>query len=204
MEKGIPGISKLAEVGVGLLPQENVEVFTELEGSLVEVLSRRRPALLLTDRRLIRFTEGEHRVDAISVRVEDIDSIEVRRTSRDRQWVGVGLVFVAGGALLGSLSMLLLTSPISPLLMAVALTLIGIVFLLTYVGGATGQVTAKAGAKEIRCKVSPRTPDASARIARRVTELKLGLEEDGTGGKLEGSPTVNDKDARETTPSQVV
>ena len=83
----------------------------------------------------------------------------------------------------------LLASSISPLLMAVAMTLIGIVCLLTYVGGAAGQVTARVGSKEIRCKVSPGTPDASARITRRVTELRLGLEEAGTGRKLERSLT---------------
>ena len=102
-----------------------------------------------------------------------MDSIEVNRTDKNRQWVWVGLVFIAGGVLLGLLSVLLMTSPLSPLLMAVSLALIGIVFILTYVGGLTGRVTIRAGLQDIKCRMKPKALNDMAVFVERFYEMKL-------------------------------
>ena len=119
----------LRRIGVRLLPDERLKIGVELEDGLTEDLEQRHATLLLTNKRLIRYSAGGHRNNVVSVGVSDVDSIEVRRTERNRQWVWVGLVFIGGGLTLALLSMLSLSSPLSPFLMALSLTLIGVVFL---------------------------------------------------------------------------
>ena len=106
--------------------------------------------------------------------VPEIDSIEVNRTEKNRQWVWVSMVFVAGGVLLGLLSFILFSSLLSPLLMALSLALIGVVFYLTYAGGSSGEVIMRAGMKDIKCKMQSKALDDMAKFVQRIYELKLG------------------------------
>ena len=46
---------------------------------------------------------------------------------------------------MGLLTLFVMSSALSPLLMAISLTLIGIVFVLTFVGGMMGEVIVRAG-----------------------------------------------------------
>ena len=57
--------------------------------------------------------------------------------------------------------------------MALSLAPIGVVFVLTYVGGRTGQIVVTAGQKEIKCRVGPGALDDMAALVRRFHELKL-------------------------------
>ena len=167
----------LTQVGIKLLPEEKLEVAVELEDGVTEDLEQGRATVLLTNRRLIRYSAGGHTNSVVSVGLADVDSIAVNRRERNLQWVRVGTVFIAGGMSLGLLSLLLLASPISPLLMAVSLTLIGIVFMLTYVGGRTGEVIVSAGLNEIKCKMKPRALEDMVIFVQRFYELKLGSAE---------------------------
>ena len=54
---------------------------------------------------MIRYAAGGHRIDTISVALEDVQAVEVKRGERNRQWVFAGLVFIGGGFLLGLLSL---------------------------------------------------------------------------------------------------
>ncbi len=166
--------STLQRVGIRLLPGEKLEVAVELEGGLTQQLEQQHATLLLTNKRLVRYTAEGHRNNVVSVGLSDVDSIEVNRTDKNRQWVWVGLVFIAGGVLLGLLSVLLMASPLSPLLMAVSLALIGIVFILTYVGGLTGRVTIRAGLQDIKCRMKPKALSDMAVFVERFYEMKLG------------------------------
>ena len=67
----------------------------------------------------------------------------------------------------------------SPLLMAISLALIGIVFILTYVGGLTGRVTIRAGLQDIKCRMKPKALNDMAVFVERFYEMKLGSSEDG-------------------------
>lgn len=146
----------------------------ELRGGLTEELEQSHATLLLTNKRLIRYSGAWHKANVISVALDDIDSIEVNRTEKNRQWVWVSLVFVAGGALLGMLSLFLFSSQLSPLLMALSLALIGVVFYLTYAGGSSGEVIMRAGMKDIKCKMESKALDDMAKFVQRIYELKLG------------------------------
>ena len=173
MDEEILNSSTLQRVGIRLLPGERLEVAVELEGGLTQQLEQQHATLLLTNKRLVRYTAEGHRNNVVSVGLSDVDSIEVNRTDKNRQWVWVGLVFIAGGVLLGLLSVLLMTSPLSPLLMAVSLALIGIVFILTYVGGLTGRVTIRAGLQDIKCRMKPKALNDMAVFVERFYEMKL-------------------------------
>lgn len=164
----------LKQVGIRLLPGENLEVAVELQGGLTEELEQSHATLLLTNRRLIRYSGAWHKANVVSVALDDIDSVEVNRTEKNRQWVWVSMVFVAGGALLGLLSLLMFSAPLSPLLMALSLVLIGVVFYLTYAGGSSGEVIIRAGIKDIKCKMKSKALDDMAKFVQRVYELKLG------------------------------
>ena len=164
----------LNQVGIRLLPEESVETAMELEGGIPENLEKRRTTFVLTNKRLIRYSVGGQTLDVVSTCIGEGDTIEVKRTARTGQWVSVGLVFIAGGLLLGLMSLMYLSSPISPLLMAVSLTLIGIVFMLTYLGGMTGQIIVRAGVKEIKCRMNPHALDEMSVFVQRFHELKLG------------------------------
>ena len=171
----------LRRIGVRLLPDERLEIGVELEDGLTEDLEQRHATLLLTNKRLIRYSAGGHRNNVVSVGVGDVDSIEVRRTERNRQWVWVGLVFIGGGLTLALLSVLFLSSPLSPLLMALSLTLIGVVFLLTFYGGLTGEVMVKAGLSNIKCRMKPKALEDMALFVERFYELKLGYSGNAPG-----------------------
>lgn len=165
----------LRRVGINLLPGEELDAAVELESGMTEELEPSHATLLLTSRRLIRYSTGRHYVDTISVALDDVDSVEVKRRERNRQWVFVGLVFIGGGFLLGMLSLFWLATMISPLLMAVSLTLIGIVFLLTYVGGIRGEVIITAGVTRLRCRMKPKALDDMVIFLERFYELRLGV-----------------------------
>lgn len=164
----------LKQVGIRLLPGENLEVAVELQAGLTEELEQSHATLLLTNKRLIRYSGAWHKANVVSVALDDIDSVEVNRTEKNRQWVWVSMVFVAGGALLGLLSLFLFSSPLSPLLMAMSLALIGVVFYLTYAGGSSGEVIIRVGMKDIKCKMQSKALDDMAKFVQRVYELKLG------------------------------
>ena len=164
----------LKQVGIRLLPGENLEVAVELQAGLTEELEQSHATLLLTNKRLIRYSGAWHKANVVSVALDDIDSVEVNRTEKNRQWVWVSMVFIAGGALLGLLSLFLFSSPLSPLLMAMSLALIGVVFYLTYAGGSSGEVIIRVGMKDIKCKMQSKALDDMAKFVQRVYELKLG------------------------------
>ena len=130
----------LRRVGINLLPGEELDVAVELETGLTDELEPGHEELLLTTRRLIRYSTGGHYVDTLSIVLEDVHSVRVKRGVRNRQWVFVGLVLIRGGFLLGMLSLFRLATLISPLLMAVSLSSIGLVFLLTCVRDIGGKV----------------------------------------------------------------
>lgn len=164
----------LKQVGIRLLPDEKVNVAVELEDGLTEELEQRRATLLLTNKRLIRYSAAGHRTNVISAALEDVQTIEVNQADQNRQWILAGLVFIAGGLLLGILSLVFIPSTFSPLLMALALVLIGIVFILTYVGGVRGEVIIRAGTKEIKSKMAAKALDDMAVLVQRFYEMKLG------------------------------
>ena len=163
----------LKRVGIRLLAGEELDAAVELEGGLTEVLEPAHATLLLTNRRLIRYSTGGHRVDTVSVGLDDVHVVEVKRAERNQQWVYVGLVFVGGGLLLGLLAIFWMGAMVSPLLMAVSLSLIGIVFLLTYAGGIRGQVVISAGAERIKCRMKTKALDDMVVFLERFYELKL-------------------------------
>ena len=163
----------LKRVGIRLLPGEELDAAVELEGGLTEVLEPAHATLLLTNRRLIRYSTGGHRVDTVSVGLDDVHAVEVRRAERNQQWVYVGLVFIGGGLLLALLAIFWLGTMLSPLLMAISLSLIGIVFLLTYAGGIRGQVVISAGAERIKCRMKTKALNDMVVFLERFYELKL-------------------------------
>ena len=180
MDRTDLNISILNQVGVTLLPSEELGVAVELESGLTQNLEHRHATSLLTNKRLMRYSSGGQMVNVISVGLDDVSSIEVNRSDRRRQWIAVGFVFIGGGLLLALLSLLLFASPLSPLLMAVSLSLIGIVFLLTYVGERMGSVIIRAGNKEIKCKMCRQALDDMAVFVHRYYQLKLGTQEDAS------------------------
>ena len=195
----------LKQVGIRLLPGENLEVAVELQGGLTEELEQSHATLLLTNRRLIRYSGAWHKANVVSVALDDIDSVEVNRTEKNRQWVWVSMVFVAGGALLGLLSLLLFSSTLSPLLMALSLALIGVVFYLTYAGGSSGEVIIRAGMKDIKCKMQSKALDDMAKFVQRVYELKLGYssEADDMLGYLDSASKENPGEGEHDDPDEV-
>ena len=170
---GMSNQAALKRVGIRLLPGEELDAAVELERGLTEVLEPAHATLLLTNRRLIRYTTGGHRVDTISVGLDDVQAVEVKRAERNQQWIYVGLVFIGGGLLLALLAIFWLGTMVSPLLMAVSLSLIGIVFLLTYAGGIRGQVVISTGAERIKCKMRTKALDDMVVFLERFYELKL-------------------------------
>ena len=164
----------LKQVGIRLLPDEKLEIAVELEGGLTEELEQSRSTLILTNRRLIRYSTAGHKTNVVSAAIEDADSIEINMRERNRQWVWVSSMFIVGGFLLGLLSLIFLSSPLSPMLMALSLILIGVVFFLTYAGGLTGQVIIRAGMKDIKCRMIPKALDDMGIFVQRFYELKLG------------------------------
>jgi hypothetical protein len=164
----------LHEVGLRLLPDENVVVAVELEGGLTEELEQSEATLLLTNRRLVRYYAAGHKASVISTVLDDIDSVEVVRSRRNKQWMWVGMVFVGGGILLGIVSLMLAWPTLSPLLMALSLVLIGVVFGIAYRSGMAGEVIVRAGVKDIRCKMGPKALNDMATFLEKYYELKLG------------------------------
>jgi hypothetical protein len=163
----------LNQVGIRLLPDENVSVAVELEGGLTEEIEQSQATLLLTNKRLIRYSSAGHRTNVVSAALDDIDSIEVVRSEKNPQWMRVGFLFIAGGILLSLVSLMIFSSQWSPFLMALALTLIGVVFLIAYVSGMSGEVIVRAGMKEIKCRMGHKALDDMTLFLQRFYEFKL-------------------------------
>ena len=195
MENDIHNSLTLNQVGVRLLPDEHLEVAVELERGLTEELEQSRPTLLLTNKRLMRYSAGGHRTQVFSVGLEDVGSIEVNRSEKNSQWIWVGLVFITGGIVLGLVTLFVMSMAVSPLLMAISLTLIGIVFVLTFIGGMMGEVIIRAGLKDIKCKMRPKALDDMAVFVQRYYELKLGYvaHSFGLGGLTQASEEVESR-----------
>lgn len=174
-QRYLSNTAALRRVGINLLPGEELDAAVELETGLTDELEPSHEELLLTTRRLIRYSTGGHYVDTLSIVLEDVHSVEVKRRERNRQWVFVGLVFIGGGFLLGMLSLFLLATLISPLFMAVSLSLIGLVFLLTYIGGIRGEVIVTAGSTRLKCRMKPKAFDDMVIFLERFYELRLGV-----------------------------
>ena len=174
-QRYLSNTAALRRVGINLLPGEELDAAVELETGLTDELEPGHEELLLTTRRLIRYSTGGHYVDTLSIVLEDVHSVEVKRRERNRQWVFVGLVFIGGGFLLGMLSLFLLATLISPLFMAVSLSLIGLVFLLTYIGGIRGEVIVTAGSTRLKCRMKPKALDNMVIFLERFYELRLGV-----------------------------
>ena len=102
-------------MGLRCTPEEKLGVAVELEGGLTDELENRHATLLLTNKRLIRYSASGHKTNVVSTALSDIDSFEVSRTERNRQWLLVGAVFIAGGLLLALVPLLGLPSPHPPL-----------------------------------------------------------------------------------------
>lgn len=164
----------LAHVGVRLLPDETVDTAVELETGLTEDLEHSRSTLLLTNKRLIRYSSSRHKTNVVSSLLDDVDSIEVTKSQKHRQWVWVGAVFMLGGTVLEASSLALGASLLSPSLMAFALFLIGVVFVLSYVGGNAGEVVIRAGSKDIKCRMHSQAVDDMGLFVQRAYALKMG------------------------------
>lgn len=181
----------LNEVGIKLLPDENLAVAVALEGGLTEELEQNEATLLLTNKRLIRYSCAGHKTSMVSVVLDDVDSVEVIRSKQNRQWLWVSTVFIVGGFLLGIVSMTFAWSNPSPLLMALSLILIGVVFVIAYKSGVTGEVVIRAGVKDIRCKMMPKALDDMATFLEKYYELKLGYPLGSTSGSTSSGGDEN-------------
>lgn len=164
----------LSNVGIRLLPDEKVDIAIELESGLTEDLEQSRSTLLLTNQRLIRYSVSRHKTSVVSSALDDVDSIEVTRSQKHRQWVGVGVVFMLGGVILELSSLAIGASLVSPSLMAFALFLIGVVFVLSYAGGNAGEVVIRAGSKDIKCRMRSQAMEDMGLFVQRAYALKLG------------------------------
>ena len=166
----------LSHVGVRLLPDEKVDIAVELETGLTEDLESSRSTLLLTTKRLIRYSVSRHKTSVISSMLADVDSIEVTKSRRHRQWVGVGIVFMLGGVILELAALIMGVNLFSPSLMAFALFLTGVVFVLSYVGGTAGEVVVRAGSKEIKSRMHKQAIDDMGLFVQRAFALKMGYD----------------------------
>lgn len=175
-ERGLMVSKVLRDVGMGLLSGESMEVAVELEEGLTDELESGRATLLLTNRRIVRYSTTGHRLNVESLALSDVSGIDIIRSTRNAQWIWVGILFMGGGALLGVLASLLMASPATPIFMAVALGLIGAVFILTYAGGFRGEVRIQSGQRELHCVMKPKALDDMAIFVERFYEIKLGAE----------------------------
>ena len=73
------------------------------------------------------------------------------------------------------LSLCGVTMLISPLLMAVSLSLIGRVFLLTYVGNIRGEIIVIAGSARLKCRMKPKALDDMVIFLDRFYEIRPGV-----------------------------
>ena len=174
-QRYLSNTAALRRVGINLLPGEELDAAVELETGLTDELEPSHAQLLLTTRRLIRYSTGGRYVDTLSIVLEDVHSIEIKRRERERQWVFVGLVFIGGGFLLVMLSLFWVAMLISPLLMAVSLSLIGLVFLLTNVGSIRGEVIVTAGSARLKCRMKPKALDDMVIFLDRFYEIRPGV-----------------------------
>ena len=156
-------------------------------------LEEKNTSLLLTDRRVIRYTRSGIKTGAVSIMLEDADSIELVRTQRNPTLIWVGLVFLAGGIALAASSPLF-ESSLLMVLMSLAVGPIGVVFILAYFGGSTAEVIVRAGQTEMKCRAGAQRLDEMAELVRRFHELKAGGHVDAhpSGGKATDScPSCN-------------
>ena len=174
-QRYLSNTAALRRVGINLLPGEELDAAVELETGLTDELEPSHAQLLLTTRRLIRYSTGGRYVDILSIGLEDVHSIEIKRRERERQWVFVGLVFIGGGFLLVMLSLFWVAMLISPLLMAVSLSLTELVFLLTYVGSIRGEVIVTAGSTRLKRRMKPKALDDMVIFLERFYKLRLGV-----------------------------
>ncbi len=79
-----------------------------------------------------------------------------------------------GEVLLGVLSSLLMASPATPIFMAVAMGMIGTVFILTYTGGLRGEVRIHTSPRGLHCVMRPKALDDMAVFVERFYEITLG------------------------------
>lgn len=164
----------LAQVGIRLLPEETVDLAVELETGITEDLEQSQSTLLLTNKRLIRYSVFHHKASVVSSTLDDVDSIEVTRSQGNRQWIGVGFVFMLGGLALEMSALILSTAILSASLMAFALFLTGVVFVLSYIGGSAGEVVVRAGSKDIKSRMRKQALDDMGLFVQRAYALKMG------------------------------
>ena len=171
----------------------------DLQDELTEDLEQRHATLLLTNKRLIRCSAAAHRANAVSVALGDVQSIEVNRTEKNRQRLRAGLMLIGGGVLLALVSLFFLSSPISPLLMALSLILIGVAFTLSYTSGMTGVVIVTAGRKSIKCRMRSNALEDAVVLVQRFYEMRLGYDDHEI--RPQDRAKENDHDLSELTPA---
>lgn len=174
--------------GISLLPGEYPRMAVELQRGLTDELEQSRSSLLLTNKRVLRCSAAGHKRSTVCASLADIDTVEMRHTAKNRQWAGVGLVFIIGGVSLAIFSLVALSSPLSPLLMAFSLALIGVVFLLSYVAGTAGELVIRAGTKDIKCKVRHAEPEHVSDLLHLIYQLKLDYAGPQSGTGEAGGP----------------
>ena len=150
----------------------------DLEEGLTEEIEGSRPTLLLTNRRLLRYRHGR-RADVKSIVLADIISIDIQRRHRQTQWVWVGLTFIAGGLLLAIPAIVLMADPVSPILMALSLALIGVVFVLTYTGAPKSSVLIGTRQGDIYWPLQEQALDDVADFVEQVHRVRLASAPNG-------------------------
>ena len=83
-QRYLSNTAALRRVGINLLPGEELDAAVELETGLTDELEPSHAQLLLTTRRLIRYSTGGRYVDTLSIVLED-----VHQEARARSPVGV-------------------------------------------------------------------------------------------------------------------
>ena len=78
-QRYLSNTAALRRVGINLLPGEELDAAVELETGLTDELEPSHAQLLLTTRRLIRYSTGGRYVDTLSIVLEDVHSIEIKR-----------------------------------------------------------------------------------------------------------------------------
>ena len=78
-QRYLSNTAALRRVGINLLPGEELDAAVELETGLTDELEPSHEELLLTTRRLIRYPTGGHYVDTLSIVLEDVHSVKVKR-----------------------------------------------------------------------------------------------------------------------------
>ena len=165
----------MTQAGLWLLPDEYLEAEVPLMGDMSRGLEYQRGRLFLTNRRVLRLLLSSHEAAVACAALEDVDGVELRRRERNPLWLGVGILFILGGMALAVSSLTVLPAVLSPLLMSLSLALIGLVLVLTYVGGNNADVIFTAGSQRIRCRVDSKGLEQVGQIVSRLFEAKARL-----------------------------